>query len=288
MSITFSICAASAQSFNTEITEGSKTSLQGKINKEGLSGEGYGSWFVKNYDAYAPTPEVTAQLKEELEGITIKAFMGTWCGDSKKEVPKLYKLLDAASFSLDRLTMVGVSREVETYKQSPGGEEEGLNVARVPTFIFYKDGKEINRFVERPIETLEKDILQLVQGEYQSSYQIIAKTGDLLTEMGLIKFQKKLKKTAKRLKPISKNHHELNAYASVLFFANKEQEAIAVARLNILLYAEEANTYVSLANKLKQTNNPKEAVTLYQKALALDPEHKQAKAGITQIESILK
>ena len=279
------VLSLQAQSFNQEITEGTSKSLQGKINKEGLSSGEYGTWFSKNYDAYNPTPEITSQLKNELEGITIKAFMGTWCGDSKKEVPKFYKLLDAAEFSLDRVTMVGLSRKREVYKQSPGGEEEGLFIARVPTFIFYKDGKEINRFVERPVETLEKDILQLLQGEYASSYQIIAKTGRLLTDMGSQKFQKKTKKIAKKLQPIAKNQHELNTFSNVLFLANKQEDAIAIARLNVLLFPEEARAHTSLANKLVQTNQEQEALALYSKALALTPDDEKLKEMIDNLKS---
>ena len=202
--------------------------------------------------------------------------MGTWCGDSKREVPKFYKLLDEAQFPLDRLTMVGVSRERANYKQSPGGEEEGLHIARVPTFIFYKDGEEINRFVETPVQSLEEDVLQLLKGAYQSSYQIIAEVGGLIDEIGIDKFEKKYNKIAKKLKLISKNHRELNAYSSVLFFAKKTQEAIAVARLNVSLYPEEADTYVALANKLAQTDQKQEAKKMYEKALVLNPDHKTA------------
>lgn len=288
VSLSLSLSAVCAQSFNNEITQGKTTSLQGKINKEGLSNGDYGIWFQKNYEAYTPSAEITASLKESLKGITIKAFMGTWCGDSKKEVPKFYKLLDEAQFPLDRLTTVGLSRERATYKQSPGGEEEGLHIARVPTFIFYKEGKEINRFVERPIVSLEKDILQLLQGDYQSSYQIVVKTGELLTEMGVLKFQKKIKKLAKKLKPISKHHLELMGYSNVLFFANKTEEAIAVARLNIRLYPEEADAHVSLANKLLKTNYKDEALDYYQNAIDLNPEHKQAKEGLAQLEATIK
>ena len=59
----------------------------------------------------------------------------------------------------------------EDYKQSPNPEAKGLNIHRVPTFIFYKDAKEIGRFVERVRESLEKDMLKIVSGqEYKHFY----------------------------------------------------------------------------------------------------------------------
>ena len=64
--LTILICTTSlmAQSFNKEVTEGERTSLQGKINKEGLSQGIYGEWFVNNYKNYTPPSKITTQLKE--------------------------------------------------------------------------------------------------------------------------------------------------------------------------------------------------------------------------------
>jgi len=76
--------------------------------------------------------------------------MGTWCGDSKREVPRFIKVLEAANFPVDNLKIVAVDRRKEQYKKSPTGEEWGLSIKRVPTFIFYKNGKESNRIIESP------------------------------------------------------------------------------------------------------------------------------------------
>jgi hypothetical protein len=56
-------------------------------------------------------------------------------------------------------------------KNTPQNYEEGLGITNVPTFIFYKDGKELNRIVEFPIEDLESDMLKILQGEpYKHAY----------------------------------------------------------------------------------------------------------------------
>jgi hypothetical protein len=56
-------------------------------------------------------------------------------------------------------------------KTTPQNYEEGLHVTNVPTFIFYKDGKEMNRIVEFPIKTLESDMLTILKGEpYKHAY----------------------------------------------------------------------------------------------------------------------
>jgi len=258
ISILLSISFASAQSFNTQTTTSEEQPvLLGKINKEGLSGDAFESWFTTNYNSYVPEKESVHLLKNKLSEYTITAFMGTWCGDSKKEVPTFYKTLEAADFPLDRLTMVAVARDREAYKQSPGGEEEGLNIHRVPTFILYKDGKEVNRIVEHPIISIEKDMLNILKGNYTSNYQSVHTVHAALNEMGVEKFQKKRKKLAKQLKPITTTMYELNTYSNVLLTAGKTEEAIVVARLNLILFPDEIRAQESLKNKISIINSTK-------------------------------
>ncbi len=127
----------------------------------------FSTWFTENYDDYSIDAVTVNQLKPLLKGIKIKAVMGTWCGDSRREVPHFYKLLDALSFDYTNLEMITVNRD----KESSNHEEEGLDIQRVPTFIFYKDGVEINRFVEYPVVSLEKDFLSILQDKgYKHSY----------------------------------------------------------------------------------------------------------------------
>jgi len=166
----FSSCKA--QELNAEFTpEGKQAYLIGKIDKSGFEDEKYNSWFSNNYENYKPDAEVIETLKLKLKDYDIKLFMGTWCGDSKREVPKFFKILEAADYPMKQLMAVAVSREKGMYKESPQHEEAGLNIVRVPTFIFFKDGKEVNRIIERPIETLEKDILKIItNNDYKSNY----------------------------------------------------------------------------------------------------------------------
>ena len=69
--------------------------------------------------------------------------------------------IEAANFPQDQLEVIAVDNDRDSYKQSPTAEEKGLNIHRVPTFIFYKDGNEVNRIVESPVETFERDILAI-------------------------------------------------------------------------------------------------------------------------------
>ena len=131
-----------AQTLNQEISkDGDTPFLLGKIDKSGLKGSNYKSWFNKNYDDYQPNRSLIDDISSELKSYSITLFMGTWCGDSREEVPKLYKVLDAANFPMEELTLIAVSSHSNMYKQSPEHEEAGLNIHRVPTVIFYKKVK---------------------------------------------------------------------------------------------------------------------------------------------------
>ena len=127
----------------------------------------YVNWFNSYYTNYKVDQQTAKKIKKALKNITIKAFMGTWCGDSKRETPRFYKVLEAAEFDLKSLEMITVNRG----KRTPDNLQKDLNIIRVPTFIFYKKGKEIGRYVEYPRVTLEKDILKILTGkEYKHSY----------------------------------------------------------------------------------------------------------------------
>src|ERR1700722_16811173 len=76
------------QSLNREVTDnnGNKM-LLGQCNKERLQQEPYGTWFNKNYTDYKIDTATCEILKQKLAGKGFEVFMGTWCGDSKREVP---------------------------------------------------------------------------------------------------------------------------------------------------------------------------------------------------------
>ena len=141
--------------------------LVGIANKEHFLQKPYNNWFTTHYNNYQTNAATIEKLKPLLKKVTIKAFMGTWCGDSKRQTPAFYKVLEEANFNFNHLTMVAVNRSKET----PQNLQDGHNIQRVPTFIFYKNGKEIGRFVEFPMESIEADFLQIVSGKnYQHAY----------------------------------------------------------------------------------------------------------------------
>lgn len=144
----------------------------GETNKKELLMSEHKSWFQDSYEDYKPSPEIVEELTKNFKTnkFQIDVYFGTWCEDSQREVPQLIKLLEHSKFDFKKLKLTGVDED----KIIPNVSEkkrEALDVFNVPTIIVYKNGKEINRFVEYAQETLEKDMLKIFSGEpYKHSY----------------------------------------------------------------------------------------------------------------------
>lgn len=132
----------------------------------------FSEWFKPGYESYKPNETTVADLKKlKLNDITIEIFFGSWCGDSKRELPRFLQLLHAISFPENKLTMIGVGNGDSLYKQSPSHQEKGKGIFRVPTFIVYKNGVEMNRITEYPVLSLEKDLMQILSNQpYTPNY----------------------------------------------------------------------------------------------------------------------
>lgn len=144
----------------------------GEISLEEFKETVHATWFNRYYKAYQPnekTVEKLSQLINERE-IEVEAYFGTWCPDSRRELPRLIKLLDLSGWDTNQIKLVGVNRSKEIPNASKE-EVERIQLKMIPTFIILENGIEINRFVEYAIETMEKDILRILEDkEYKNPY----------------------------------------------------------------------------------------------------------------------
>lgn len=148
-------------------TKNDRGYLIGITDKNAFKDEAYKYWFEDRYNEYETNKELIAKIKPIINNFSIKGFMGTWCGDSRRELPRFYKILEESGFNEEYFELITVGRS----KKTPDNLQEGLDIIRVPTFIFYNNGKEVGRFVEYPRESLEKDILKiLTEQPYKHSY----------------------------------------------------------------------------------------------------------------------
>lgn len=119
-------------------------SLKGILSREILVKDTSFHWYAESLKGYSPNATALAGLMKHKDSIHLLTFMGTWCEDSHTVIPKYYALLDAAGFSPDRETLIGVDREKKTFSHLA----EALHVKNVPTIIVLKNGKELGRVVE--------------------------------------------------------------------------------------------------------------------------------------------
>tara|TARA_B100000941_G_C28476894_1_gene539750 strand:- start:592 stop:1074 length:483 start_codon:yes stop_codon:yes gene_type:complete len=111
--------------------------------------------------------KIVEKIKPYLSKVSIKVFLGTWCEDSKREIPILFEILKFCGYDMSKVELIGLSRE----KTSPSKIEKNFDIKRIPTIIFLKNDNELNRIVEYPIESIEKDILKILKSEkYFNAY----------------------------------------------------------------------------------------------------------------------
>ncbi len=137
-----------------------KPMLVGFCTKEILlSDTNFSVWFLNEFNKYVPDKNILNMIK--LDEIKIVCIQGTWCSDSRREVPRFFKILYELNYDLENLTMICVDRK----KQADNIDVDQFVIEKVPTFIFYKDDSELGRIIETPKNTLEIDLLEILLGE---------------------------------------------------------------------------------------------------------------------------
>jgi len=124
--------------------DGQDKILKGIINRDLIANDTTLKWYKQNQAGYKPDQATINALKTKSSSLQLIVFGGTWCGDTKYILPKFFVLTEAAGFSQDHITLIGVDRNKKTISHLA----EALGVINVPTIIVMRDGKEIGRVVE--------------------------------------------------------------------------------------------------------------------------------------------
>ena len=133
--------------------------LNGPITKDGLRKMPYKIWFNTNYKTYlVDTGTLKNIRKKKLKGLKVLAFMGTWCHDSNREIPRLIRVMEELGMEGD-LELYGV----DVNKTSEKGREEAYDIRKTPTIIFLKEGKEIARILEKPEISFEQEMEKILK-----------------------------------------------------------------------------------------------------------------------------
>jgi thiol-disulfide isomerase/thioredoxin len=153
---------ASAQELNKKIEDPTrhKEVMLNICTRAGITTfEEFKASYDPNYAAYKVDSTLTKDLGKLAKGKKITIVLGTWCGDSKYQVPNFLKVADALKLNDNDITFIAV----DGAKKAENGLIDKLKIERVPTIIFSdKKGNELGRITESPKETLEKDMFKIL------------------------------------------------------------------------------------------------------------------------------
>ncbi|MBD3179568.1 MAG: prolyl oligopeptidase family serine peptidase [Candidatus Latescibacteria bacterium] len=140
--------------------------LLGNISRHDFD-EHLPSWFAE----YSPDPVTASRIGDYLENIEITCVFGSWCSDSRRDIPRMWKVLEMAGYPGMEIKYLAVGSS--RFTPESGIPEKLLawsdrvkdhyEVERVATFIIYRGGREIGRIIESPEISLEKDLLKILQ-----------------------------------------------------------------------------------------------------------------------------
>ncbi len=248
--------------------------LIGRTTFSALAPAPYSYWYLENQKKFEPDSNIINQIKE-YKDFKVVIYGATWCGDTRRDLPKFSKIMSKARIRANRYEMYMVDNTGKNYKQSPDKTVYASSIFRVPTFIIIDDGKEIGRIIEEPVESFEKDLLKILEGQnYTPSYSLVhsvqkyVNSGDLEMLKDETNFQE--------LKKLKVSSGPLNSFGYMLAGQEKLKEALAVFELNTRLFPEDANTFDSLAEAYFLMGRLKPAKKYYEMALEVDPKLESA------------
>ena len=112
------------------------------------------SIFKTGHDNYVPSDLSVLNYDD----ISIVIFFGTWCHDSKRELPKALKIFNEIGINDENIELIAVGLD----KKEPQGRAAKLKLMYTPTLIFFRGSQEIGRIIEKPVISLEKDIALII------------------------------------------------------------------------------------------------------------------------------
>lgn len=91
------------------------------------------------------------------DSIRVRLYLGTYCGDSKRWVPRFFALKDR--LPLGPVEVVSV----DTTKKDEKGLAEADRIWKIPTFLFFYGDRELGRITEKPYGRLEENIYNILK-----------------------------------------------------------------------------------------------------------------------------
>jgi tetratricopeptide (TPR) repeat protein len=251
--------------------------LVGTVSRADLREPPFAEWFDRQYSQYQPAEEAVRTLRAPLSVISMEVYFGTWCGDSRRQVPRLLRILDRAGFDERRLLMVGLSDRPMEFKKSPGNSEAKRLIHRTPTIVVLREGAEIGRIVETPTTSLEADLLAILEGHPpEPNYGAEAYVHRLFSSLGPAQAERALQAAAPEIAGLG-DPGSLWHYAEFdLLKNNRPGDAKAVLDLHLKLNPRSVMGHVLMSEALAALGRKAEALEAARRALALEPGNERA------------
>ena len=260
-----------AQSPITYERKDGDTHFLGTIDRSDLNKAPHKEWLDSIYNEYEVERSQLEFINTNYDDeVKIKIFMGTWCGDSKREVSRFFKILDHSKMDPSNISIICLDNRRENYKQGPDREEKGYGIHRVPTFIFEKENKEIGRVVEFPVNKLETDIAQIYAGLPSTpNYKLANEVGQLLEKHSVEEASAYFQEHLSELEELSDNAKELSTYGFVLLAAEEYDKAKLVLKFNSELFPEDGYAMYCKGRAHMLTDENAEALACFTEAMEL-------------------
>jgi thiol-disulfide isomerase/thioredoxin len=134
--------------------DGDQTIYVGKVDRL-LFEKSDLSWFREEYQRYSPQSTILDSIRGKTDSLNAIVFLGTWCHDTHRELPRFLKIIETENIPIRILELHALNLK----KQSGDVLPVVFDIRYIPTFIFFKNGKEVGRIVEIPKMSLEADIV---------------------------------------------------------------------------------------------------------------------------------
>jgi thiol-disulfide isomerase/thioredoxin len=148
-----------------------KPVLLGPIHREQVE-EAAPDWVQAEVES-APDDKAARALAAVPAGASVTVYMGSWCGDSRRELARFWRALDDVGGEVPfAISYVGVDHA----KKEPAALVQPVGLRYVPTFVVRRDGREVGRIVESAPHGIEQDLLALLTG---TAHGLISERTDL-------------------------------------------------------------------------------------------------------------
>lgn len=251
--------------------------LWGKCSPASFQQKPFNEWYQQQFSSYTADSVLCSSLK--MNAVKVDIFMGTWCGDSKREVPRMLKVFNYCGITGDRLSLFTVNNSDSAYKQTLGNEAAKENIFRVPTFIFYnEEGKELGRIIESPVQTLEKDMEAIINGKsyvprYAKQNMLLAFCRNATDEQ----FAQNINAEIGKVRDTNFAGYTLNNLVYVLMAGGNAKRAGEIVKINEGFFPGDVAALTGKARYLKYTGKAAEAADCCRQILQKEPANAAAK-----------